>query len=101
MVISHAKWDICIELSLKLACRIICSDCKKISESARMGSTDNSDGSNLVRSIGSPNNQLAISAGKVSAMNLQVLSYIQEFYLAPLLERRERFDAIPEKLSSL
>jgi len=45
-----------------------------------MGSTASSEGSILVSTIDSPNSQLAKSVGKVSARNLQVLSYIEEFY---------------------
>jgi len=56
------------------------NDSRNMTESARMGSTASSDGSILVSTIDSPNSQLAKSAGKVSARNLQVLSYITEFY---------------------
>ncbi|MCA6543861.1 MAG: hypothetical protein IM576_11500 [Pseudanabaena sp. M074S1SP2A07QC] len=59
---------------------IILNDFRNITESARIGSTDSSDGSSLVKLMGSPNNQLAKSMGKVSAKNLQMLSIIAEFY---------------------
>jgi hypothetical protein len=60
--------------------RIILNDFRNITESARIGSMDSSDGSSLVKLIGSPNSQLAKSVGKVSAKNLQMLSIIAEFY---------------------
>ena len=60
--------------------RIIFNDFRNITESARIGSTESSDGSSFVKAIGSPKSQLAKSVGKVSAKNLQMLSIIAEFY---------------------
>ncbi|MFN5391187.1 MAG: hypothetical protein ACK5CM_18845 [Pseudanabaena sp.] len=49
-------------------------DSRNIIESARIGSTESSDGSSLVREIDFPNIQLAKSLEKLSARNLQMLS---------------------------
>ena len=49
-------------------------------ESARIGSTESSDGSSLVKWIDFPNIQLAKSLEKLSARNLQMLSIIAKFY---------------------
>ncbi|MCA6503692.1 MAG: hypothetical protein IM596_13770 [Pseudanabaena sp. M051S1SP2A07QC] len=51
-----------------------------MTESARIGSAESSDVSSLVNGIDFPKSQLAKSSGKFSARNLQVLSYIGEFY---------------------
>ena len=58
----------------------ISDDSRKMTESARIGSADSSDGSSFVRGIDFPKSQLAKSSGKCSARNLQVLSYIKELY---------------------
>lgn len=55
---------------------MIFADLRKITESARMGSTESSEGLSVVRVMGSPKSQLAKSVGKVSAKNLQILSII-------------------------
>nr|WP_055076250.1 hypothetical protein [Pseudanabaena sp. 'Roaring Creek'] len=59
---------------------MILTDFRNITESAQIGSMDSSDGSSLVKAMGSPNIQLAKSVGKVSAKDLQMLSIIAEFY---------------------
>jgi hypothetical protein len=59
---------------------MILNDFRNITESARIGSTESSDGSSLVKAIASPSSQLAKSVGKFSAKNLQMLSIIAEFY---------------------
>lgn len=51
-----------------------------MTESARIGSAESSEGSSFVRGIDFPKSQLAKSSGKFSARNLQVLSYIAKFY---------------------
>ena len=56
--------------------RMIFDDLRKITESARIGSTESSEGLSVVRVMGSPKSQLAKSVGKVSAKNLQILSII-------------------------
>jgi hypothetical protein len=58
---------------------MISLDSRNITESARIGSTDSSDGSILVKAIASPSIQLAKSAEKLSAKNLQMLSIIAGF----------------------
>ena len=55
-------------------------DSRNITESARIGSTESSDGSSLVRVMDFPKIQLAKSSEKFSARNLQMLSIIAEFY---------------------
>jgi hypothetical protein len=60
-------------------CRTIFDDSKNMTESARIGSKDSSDGSILVNGIAFPKSQLAKSVEKFSAKNLQVLSYIAKF----------------------
>ena len=64
--------------------RMIFADFRNITESARIGWTESSDGSSLVKVIGSPSSQMAKSVGKVSARNLQMLSIIAEFYHLPI-----------------
>ena len=59
---------------------MIFNDFRNITESARIGSTESSDGSSLVKAIASHKSQLAKSVGKVSARNLQMLSIIAGFY---------------------
>ncbi|MFM7600551.1 MAG: hypothetical protein ACKO7R_05020 [Pseudanabaena sp.] len=83
---------------------MISVDSRKITESARIGSTDSSDGSILVRAIASPNIQLAKSVEKLSARNLQILSIILGFYHLPiaysLLDRYQTTNSQSPKTSS-
>jgi hypothetical protein len=55
---------------------MISEDSRNITESARIGSVESSDGSSLVRLMASPKIQLAKSLEKLSAKNLQMLSII-------------------------
>ena len=55
-------------------CNMSFLDSRRIKESARIGSTESSEGSILVKATGFPSNQVAMSREKFSAMNLQVLS---------------------------
>lgn len=57
-----------------------CSDCRKISASARMGSSESSEGLNSVNSTDSPSNQVAKSVEKVSARDLQIESNMVRLY---------------------
>ena len=89
----YTVWFYCVHLLM------IADDCRKMTESARIGSNDNSDGLSWVRGMGLPSSQVAKSVGNVSARNLQVLSYILWAMQAGILLNNTLFEIDQPKIS--